>query len=115
MSGHVGIVGHQPTVSIRPIERLIYEALWRHDAYRAHSPGEQCAREFLAVAKPHKGASLLDLGCGTGRGGMTIAMLAEMNVTFIDFAANALDPNSSMARLLPAARQPDHASPRSGL
>ena len=41
--------------------------------YRKDAPGEKVAHEFLAQAKPKGGASVLDLGCGTGRGGLNLA------------------------------------------
>lgn len=76
----------------RPSEREIYRQLWgKHEAYRVVAPGEYCAHEFLKQAVPPKGASVLDLGCGTGRGGFILALLGGMNVTLIDFADNCLD------------------------
>lgn len=91
MTQEIGLVGLPPELIIRPIERLIYEQLWEHAEYRAVAPGEQYAMEFLDVARPAKGASVLDLGCGTGRGGAMLATQAGLDVTLLDFAANCLD------------------------
>jgi ubiquinone/menaquinone biosynthesis C-methylase UbiE len=45
----------------------------------------------LAQAKPEKGATVLDLGCGTGRGSLALAAFGDLNVTMVDFADNCLD------------------------
>ena len=72
-------------------EALKYGRLWEMDAYRAVSPGEQVAPEFLAQARPKPGASVIDFGCGTGRGAVLLALLGRLNVTMVDFAGNCLD------------------------
>lgn len=87
-------IGYAPTVvvsNIRPPEKEIYEQLWDKPQYRYHANGEAGAHNFLEVVKPKKGASVLDLGCGTGRGGLYLAMFGAMNVTLVDFASNCLD------------------------
>jgi len=65
--------------------------MWSRPEYRVVAPGEQIAQEFLAQAKPPKGASVIDLGCGTGRGALNLAFFGGMNVTMVDFADNCLD------------------------
>jgi len=87
----VGMQGHAPSVAIRTIEQTKYERMWQEDAYRAVSPGEQLAHQFLAHAKPMKDSTCIDFGCGTGRGGLMIALFGNMIVTLLDFAENALD------------------------
>lgn len=86
--------GYAPTVTVgkaRPPERDVYREAWKHPEYREVAPGESCAMKFLQQAQPKKGATVLDLGCGTGRGGTLLAALGGMNVTFVDFADNCLD------------------------
>lgn len=104
MTDQVGLQGHAPVVEIapapggvftpaRPAEQAIYEQMWTHPEYRAVAPGEDIAQLFAQVARPKQGATLVDLGCGTGRGALSLAVFAGMNVTMVDFAANCLDPD----------------------
>lgn len=90
-TGETGTQGYAPIVTQRPIEREIYRQMWEKDEYRIVAPGESVAHEFLRQAVPPKGASVLDLGCGTGRGGFMLALLGGLDVTLVDFAANCLD------------------------
>ena len=83
-----------PTVQIKPIrpsEQDIYKEMWSKPEYRNVAPGEGCVFDFLAQATPPKGATVLDLGCGTGRGALNLAMFGGLNVTMVDFADNCLD------------------------
>jgi len=82
---------HPPVVKIELTEQAKYEKMWEYEEYRATSPGEACAHTFLEQARPLKDSTLLDLGCGTGRGGLMLALFGRMKVTLIDFAKNALD------------------------
>jgi SAM-dependent methyltransferase len=91
MTAITGSVGYAPTVTIRPIERELYKQMWDREEYRRVSPGEECANDFLAMVKPKHGSSMLDLGCGTGRGGLSLAFFGGMDVTLVDFADNCLD------------------------
>jgi predicted RNA methylase len=91
----VGMVGAAPKVvvglSSRPPEKELYTKLWEMPSYRDDSPGEVVAQQFLQQARPKPGATVLDLGCGTGRGGLQLALFGGMNVTMVDFAPNCLD------------------------
>ncbi len=86
-----GTKTYPPKVLIKSIEQLKYERMWSHDEYRACSPGEQTAQIFLEQAKPLKDSTCIDFGCGTGRGGLMVALFGNMVVTLLDFAENALD------------------------
>jgi SAM-dependent methyltransferase len=87
----LGVTGLAPLVVVKPSERLKYEQIWQHDKYREVSPGEQLAHEFLRQAKPARGETVVDFGCGTGRGGLMLYALGGLKPIFMDFAFNALD------------------------
>jgi SAM-dependent methyltransferase len=94
MTGQAGIISDAPEVkveNVRPLEKDLYKMMWDIPEYRHVAPGENIAHEFLAQAKPKAGSSVLDLGCGTGRGGLNLAFFGNMDVTLVDFAPNCLD------------------------
>ena len=94
MTAQAGIIGKAPEVkveNVRPLEKDLYKMMWDIPEYRHVAPGENIAHEFLAQAKPKAGSSVLDLGCGTGRGGLNLAFFGNMDVTLVDFAPNCLD------------------------
>src|SRR5579862_8487834 len=82
--------GHIPSVSIQMDEREKYRQMWAHPEYRQVAPGEDCVDLFFAIARPHQGASIIDFGCGTGRGALKLAQ-SGLRVTALDFAPNCLD------------------------
>lgn len=88
----IGWEGHAPTVMVRPPESEIYKMMWDKPEYRLVAPGEHVAEVFLAQAKPPMGASVIDFGCGTGRGSLVLASRGRLAVTMLDFADNCLDP-----------------------
>lgn len=103
MTTPIGMAGYAPVVTIRPIERELYRQMWDREEYRRVSPGEQCVKNFLEIAKPPRNATVLDLGCGTGRGGLGLAFFGGMDVTLLDFASNCLDED--IQAMLPAQSQ----------
>jgi SAM-dependent methyltransferase len=78
-------------------EQHKYELMWQHPEYRRCVPGAQVAEQFLRLAQPHKGSTVIDFGCGTGEGSLLIAVLSEalfsnpVKVHMLDFARNCLD------------------------
>jgi SAM-dependent methyltransferase len=99
-----GAVGHPPTVKVGMTEKTKYEKMWDIDMYRLTSPGEQAATEFLSQAKPLKDSTVIDFGCGTGRGGLMICALGNTVVTLLDFAGNALDEDVMKATITQSKR-----------
>lgn len=69
-------------------ERDKYQRMWNIPAYRTMSPGEESAQTFLDVVKPT--STVIDFGCGTGRGGLAISK-AGVDVVMVDFASNCRD------------------------
>jgi 2-polyprenyl-3-methyl-5-hydroxy-6-metoxy-1,4-benzoquinol methylase len=89
-----GVTGEAPVVAIenvRPLEKDLYKKVWEIPEYRKEAPGEKISHEFLAQAKPKAGSSVIDFGCGTGRGALNLAFFGNMDVTMVDFAPNCLD------------------------
>lgn len=78
-------------------EALKYGQLWQTDEYRAVAPGEHLADVFLKQAKPKEGSTVIDFGCGTGRGALMLAAMGGLNVTMLDFTGNCLDPEIKQA------------------
>src|ERR1019366_3960016 len=72
-------------------EQSKYERMWARDEYRAVAPGEHWALTFLEQAHVEKDAEVIDFGCGTGRGGLQLALFGSMKVTLLDFVDGCLD------------------------
>lgn len=92
-SPDAGFEGFAPEIAVQSgnPEALKYGKIWQHPEYRKIAPGEQLAQVFLAQARPKTGASVIDFGCGTGRGALMLAVLGGLNVTMVDFVRNSLD------------------------
>lgn len=74
------------------VEQSKYERLWReHDAYRVVAPGEILADHFLALARPRPHQTVIDFGCGTGRGALRIAQRTGATVRALDFVDGCMD------------------------
>jgi len=111
-TGHLGWQGHTPSIKIKPVdptqkskprgaaaltEKQVYEKMWTVENYRKVSPGELAANTFINVAKPKKDDEIIDLGCGTGRGGFMLCFMGNMSVVMTDFASNCLDDDVKLA------------------
>jgi uncharacterized Rossmann fold enzyme len=69
-----------------------YEAMWAFGEYRVVSPGELVAETFVKIARPE--GTVIDFGCGTGRGSLVIEKLTECKLLLIDFTSNSRDPEA---------------------
>lgn len=67
-----------------------YEKAWDFPDYRLYSSGEESVFEFLTIAEPKQGESIIDFGCGTGRAAKRLKE-AGLSVTALDFAHNAMN------------------------
>jgi len=84
--------GYLPAKWNAPVESLTeqqkYERMWENACYREVSPGEDIAARFIEIA--HPSGTLIDFGCGTGRGGLKLHEFG-CDVTLADFADNSRD------------------------
>jgi 2-polyprenyl-3-methyl-5-hydroxy-6-metoxy-1,4-benzoquinol methylase len=105
----MGMAGLAPTVLVSARtseaggnpEAEKYARMWATAEYRRHAPGELLAPLFLQVARPPRGAEVLDIGCGTGRGAWMLAQLGGLRVTMLDFVEGCLDPEVAQACATP--------------
>ena len=67
-----------------------YEKVWKHEQYRKVAPGEHSVELFMQIAKPRNTDTVIDFGCGTGRGGFKISQHGP-TVRLLDFTDNCLD------------------------
>lgn len=77
-------------------ERDTYAAMWAVDRYHEASPGQSLLPIFLDMAKPRPGASVLDAGCGAGKGSLALRE-AGFNVLMCDL----VDVRTPDAQALP--------------
>lgn len=60
-----------------------YERVWEIPQYSKHSPGEEYAEMFMQISRAKPGNSVIDLGCGEGRGGLKLRKRG-LDVSFLD-------------------------------
>ena len=83
--------------AVQPMtEAAKYRAMWEQPAYREFSPGENFADEFVKIAHISTLNSVIDFGCGSGRGGKRIRDLTGCWVTQVDFAENCRDADNTL-------------------
>jgi SAM-dependent methyltransferase len=99
--------------SVLTAETDTYAEMWGHPAYSVTAPGESYAPVFRAmVAEQCQGfGSVLDAGCGTGRGALALKALG-FDVALCDVTDAGLD---DAARDLPFFRLPLWANLRGAL
>jgi len=99
--------------TVEPSEVEKYTMMWDNPDYRRVSPGAQKVHA-IACWLPHK-ASVLDIGCGTGRASVYLAERGY-NPTLMDFADNCRDPEAlSFPFILHDISQPFNVSWRYGI
>jgi 2-polyprenyl-3-methyl-5-hydroxy-6-metoxy-1,4-benzoquinol methylase len=76
---------------VRETEQQTYEAIYTVDLYGRESPGLRSVGMFEAMARPPRGATVLDAGCGRGRGALALRELGY-RVTMLDLTREGLIP-----------------------
>lgn len=75
-------------------EKTKYEIMWTMPEYReCGSPGEISAEDFIRIANPKPADTVLDLGCGPGRGGQAVRRLSGCRIIYVDIAQNSAAPD----------------------
>jgi SAM-dependent methyltransferase len=75
-------------------ETAKYDAIWGIDGYGKFSPGETYVPLFLDMARPERGARILDAGCGAGKGAIALAR-EGFELYLYDLTDAALLPEAS--------------------
>jgi len=70
--------------TIAELEKAKYEKIWAVPEYNDFSPGESFAKVFGELASPEKGESVLDIGCGMGKGGLALQEMYGVDPSFVD-------------------------------
>jgi 2-polyprenyl-3-methyl-5-hydroxy-6-metoxy-1,4-benzoquinol methylase len=74
-------------------ERLTYESMWLVEDYAKTSPGGQLVPAFLEMSGASPGQSVLDAGCGSGKGAIALRE-AGFAVTMADLTSSGLLPDA---------------------
>lgn len=83
-----------------------YQAMWDLPDYRQFSPGENFADEFAEVSGIDQRHTVIDFGCGSGRGGKRVQEITGCEVIQVDFAANCRDQDNDLPFMLADLTQP---------
>jgi len=79
-------------MSLAETETEKYQKTWSIPSYHDYSHGENYADLFMEITGAKPGESVIDLGCGTGRGGQALEKRG-LEPTYLDLANyNGLEP-----------------------
>lgn len=79
-------------MSILSAERLTYQEMWGVEQYAAYAPGEGYVSAFLDMSHTTMRSSVLDAGCGTGKGALALQAAGFDRVTLCDLTSEGLVP-----------------------
>lgn len=82
-------------------ERDLYETVWSLPGYADHAPGEGYAALFVSMVKEHgfkqsgwRSVSVLDAGCGSGKGTLALLAAGFDDVMACDLTRDGLVPEA---------------------
>ncbi len=80
-------------------ERALYEEMWQVEGYATHSPGASVVPLFLEMTEAYRPdrPSVLDAGCGSGKGAVALAAHG-FDVTMCDLTSAGLVPEAKSIR-----------------
>lgn len=82
-------------LTVEDRERRLYEDVWQGvREYGTHAPGEVYAPLFLDMARPSLSDSILDAGCGSGKGALALKAAGFSDVRLCDLTASGLVPDA---------------------
>ena len=87
--------------SLLETERATYEAIWDAPGYRDMSPGEQLVAAFKSMSGAQAGDTVLDAGCGSGKGALAL-QAAGFAVTLCDLTDAGLVDDAKALPFKPA-------------
>lgn len=82
-------------ITLADRERETYEQIWMLPAYAAHSPGEMYLPLFLDMTGTQMRTSVLDAGCGAGKGALALKAAGFDRVTLCDVTDAGLLPEAT--------------------
>lgn len=82
----------QPSIVLA--ERAKYESAWAFEAYAAFAPGEQHINLFLDITGAKPGQTVLDAGCGSGKGALSLHRHG-FDVHLCDLTSSGLVPEAA--------------------
>lgn len=74
--------------------KALYTNVWSVDSYAAVSPGEKCVPVFLEMCGDHMRRSVLDAGCGSGKGALALQAAGFTSVSLCDITDAGLLPDA---------------------
>jgi 2-polyprenyl-3-methyl-5-hydroxy-6-metoxy-1,4-benzoquinol methylase len=93
-------------------EQAKYERIWGVPLYARNSPGERLAPAFVDMTHPHADATILDAGCGSGKGAIALRALGY-HVTMCDITDSGIVDEAKGIPFFPAILWEDQrAKPR---
>lgn len=88
-----------PQMSVLTAERELYQEVWASlEAYGHHAPGEAYLPQFLDMSATTMRQSILDAGCGSGKGALALQAAGFARVHLVDLTDAGL---VEAARALP--------------